>query len=706
MAERTEVLFMQTDSVKRHRHIVVLQPEGVGQTSLEGKGKREHDHQINRDDESGEWTVSGGDHDHILEPVKTNRPVKKEKEIDKVTTVIQLYKEARKREEESRKRGELSEKFYEGDQWKKEDKDVLEADDRASLVYNEIETKVDTLDGYQSDNRSEIRYFPTEGGDQGVADLLNIFVKNICYQNNYEWEESRFFKDLMIPGRGAWQMWEDFEKNIEGDIRMGRFPWDEVFFGPHSDPMARDAEYMGKHKWYSKAKVQQLWPDKFKQIETLFRGPQGSEEEFETDDTEHIRREGQQYGVGQNKIPFRIYDPDRIKIARNDVKVIELQRKEYEGIYVIFNEDLNIFEPVSGWTAKQIGKVKTIPGFNAIKREAHRIRVTRVAGNILLDDEYPENQDDFDIIMTYGKFRGKTWWSFVHKLKDPNREINKGHSQFIDIIRRNAAYGWGFDEDTFPTPQDADTFKDISSTPGFVTQLKNVERPPHKFEGLSKPPTEIVQALALVHDRFESLANVPPSLEALEKSAASGAALIQKERRGLIGNRYLFDAISMVKQEIGRRLIKMIRDLYGDDPDRILRVVRTERSRQPEEVMKIGGIALEEIDDETIVKLLETDDLENYDVVVSEAQWTPTMRLANWHQWTTLAQHTGDVPLEMLVDLSNLPKEQKERYLESIAQRAQKQEQMEMAKYGVELEKARTAAESRGGEGGTTEEAA
>ena len=81
-------------------------------------------------------------------------------------------------------------------------------------------------------------------------------------QNDFESEESEVCDDQRITGRGFFNMYIDYDTNIEGEIIIEQFSWDDCYLGPHKKKDLSDCEYLNKTKWFSGPKIKQLWPDK------------------------------------------------------------------------------------------------------------------------------------------------------------------------------------------------------------------------------------------------------------------------------------------------------------------------------------------------------------------------------------------------------------------------------------------------------------
>jgi hypothetical protein len=63
-----------------------------------------------------------------------------------------------------------------------------------------------------------------------------------------------------------WHVYLDRDENLEGDVKVEYWPQKDVYFGPFSRKDQQDLEYLCKVKWFSKAKLEQLFPEKAKDL--------------------------------------------------------------------------------------------------------------------------------------------------------------------------------------------------------------------------------------------------------------------------------------------------------------------------------------------------------------------------------------------------------------------------------------------------------
>lgn len=684
-----------------HYHIAyVNETSGKGITS-EAKG---HVHQIGQDfdvishpnpqpgmppiqtPQIKGWMVlpAGEDmHTHELTDYAGKQKEKDQSDEEIAKENIKLYKEAKDYEGEARKNAQESEDFVMGKQWDDEVKRDLNAKDRAALTINEIEPKIDLLSGYQRRNRMDIKLLPIEEGDSKVAQILNVAIKNILDQTNFEHEDSKVFEDEMITGRGNYNVYIDYESNIRGDIKVERFPWGDVFYGPHEKEDLSDCEYLIKTKWFSKAKLSQMYPDKVDELQKELNGYK-----LQAEDNQKLHyNPGEGYDDPDIKWQFSP-DTDLIDIQRKEFRIIEVWRKEYIKAHVFANAKDDFYFNAEGWTDADIKAVKTLPGFSVIQRNIHKIRVVKTASKTLISDEKPDLAwDDFYMVPVYAKKRGKSWWGKVEAAKDPQREINKRHSQIIDIANKMTSYGWLIDGNTFNKPNEEEKFKRTSTSPGFVVEVADIGRPPQRVEG-PKFPTELVNIMAIDSQKIKEIMNVNLEMSGQAKSTQSGVAIAQQKQQGLLGNEYLFDNHTLAKKKLARLILRLIQKVYT--PERVYRVLQNQDFKSK---VQIEGKPLEEYPKELILAMLKDADLTKYDIAIAESPWSPSNRLANFMMWSDMAKQGIAIPPQLLIELSDLP--DKEKALQAIASQQQAAAQQEQAKMNMEVGKTQIAAQSK-----------
>ena len=703
-----------------HYHVVYLRDKD-GITSID----KNHSHQIiwqevtipqMQPDETGMPTliqVPTGEGNLVVQPAQdghthelTDLEIKPEKEDkeDKEKTVedvIKIFKYIKGIEEDSRKKSHESCEFARGEQWDKQLKKKLNNEDRAALTFNEIEASIDVLCGYQRQNRTEFKAYPIEDGDSRAADILNVLVKSIEMQNEFSFTDSMVFKDLTIPGRGFFHAYIDYDSgNMNGEIKIDQFAWDDVYLGQHEKLDASDCEALIKSKWYSMQKLKQEFPDKAEDVDR--------EVELidEFIDKPHTQYSEGQYDKSKNVLPHT--DPDLVDTIKKEFRVLELWRKQFKRVPVI--TDLNeLYFNGSDLKASDVSAFETIQDLKVVKKRVVSMRITKIASHVLLDDNYMDDED-FDIFPAYAKKEGDNWWGKVEAAKDPQREENKRISQTSDILNKVASYVRYYDDSTFTTPKDRKDFEEKSTTPGALLKIANIQQPPHLVEGI-KFPNELAMYSEIMTNKRRNIMNINPELLGANIKTESGVAQIEKKKQALIGNEFIFDNLRFTKKRLYKYVIKLIQKVFT--PERILRIIENQNNMKPIKIggqplfpkmpqpqMEQGGMAnpmqdpnqmammqqqMMEQRRQEILEILRNTDLTKFDIAIDESPESPTKRQANFAEWQRAAAQGYPTPPTMLYELSDLP--DKERWIEEVKTMLQQQQEMEQRKMDNEIKK-------------------
>lgn len=658
-----------------HTHIVHLPDNGMGMMTAHSDG---HTHPVNymppmapvmdmmgnmvQVGSQGGWVIgdaNGHSHNGMSE-YETSTPKDDRTDAEKVQHVLTLYDEADKIEQTSRTQGYESEDLYSHKQWEDDKVAELEGQNRAAITINQIEAKIDSLSGYQRQNRTEIKYLPVEGGDARVADMLNAIVKNITDQCYYQREKSKVFDDSAIVGRGLFNIFEDFTRDVQGKIVIERFRWDDARLGPHEKEDLTDCNFVVKEKWYSESEIKGLYPDVWEEFQPEVRLKAGGghlvSEDWDT----------------------RLRSDEFVNLASKKYKVLECLEKEFTRSYILVNSDDGSVYDVEGWAKNDIASVKAMPGFVKIPRVTYKLHSYKVCTYMLLDDEVIDEQD-FPLVPVYAKFRNGVFWGKVEGVKDLQHLVNKAYSQFVDIINKVANYGWFYDDTTFASNADKEAWKKNASSPGFNQRVTDVGRPPVKTEGV-KFPAELVNAISMFSQSMREIMNVNLEMMGAGSPANSGIAMQQKIVQQLLGNDYLFDNMSFAEKIIGRMLVRKIAKLYT--PERIYRILVNQNTM---EGFDVGDKNFSDYSKDEIIAMLRNNDLTKYDVIVSESASSPSAMMGNFMMLLELAGKGIPIPPEAIMEFAPIPN--KNKVLELIQAQQAQQAQMEKMKYDTEINK-------------------
>lgn len=619
--------------------------------------------------EIGEWIVSpGGEdfHEHVLQDYKAKEPKKTEKNEEILKDCLSLWREALSITSESRKKGHESEDFYKGKQWDETVERTLNALDRAALTINEIGPAIDTLIGYQMEQRTDLKYLPQESGDQRVADIMNVLSKQILDGCYYQREKTKVFKDQCVSGFGALNVYMDFEKSIQGVPIVERFPWDDVVYGPHEKEDLSDAEYEIKSRMKSIASLKQMFGDKAEEIETSYKHYCGQYPDLEKGDN-GVSGTHTDYRNAK-KLDDQPYTVDGtfplVDVQKKQFRLVQCSRKTYKEVTVIFNQDENFFFTAYDWDKKDLNLARALPGFQSITQMKTRMRITKFCGSVILSDENPADLPlhDFYTIPAYGYRQNGEFWGKVEIAKDPQREINKRRSQVMDQMNRLGASVYYVEPETFKDNNEKERFKKNRSKPGSVFDVNDVGRTPKLEEGADLPQG-VVQIMQMDQQNLQRLLNV-----IVEQGGAneSGVMFLEKKKGRLTGNQFLFDNLSFAEQKLGKILLALVQRFYP--PERIQRILNAQYSKQK---FELGGQDYSTYSKDEIIEMLENADLSEYDVIVTESSFSPSTRLGIAKVLFELISQGAQVPPELPLEFVDMPSDVRLRITERMQQQTE-----------------------------------
>lgn len=623
--------------------------------------------------EVGSWIIgpggaeAGGEiHEHELLEYPAAPPKKKQDDKVVLTECMALWREALSLTEDCRKKGRESEDFYKGKQWDDGVKREMDRLDRAALTLNEVAANIDTLIGYQMEQRTDIRYLPQEGGDQRVADMLNVVSKRILDGCYYQREKTKVFKDICVPGFGAFNLYMDFNESIQGVPKVERFPWDSINYGPHEKEDLSDCEYEERDRMMSIAKLKQMFAKKADEIEASYKHYCGQYPDIEKNDN-GISGTHTDYQSAKklDDQPFTVDGTlPLVDVQKKQFRLVQITRKNYIEVTIIFNQEENFFFTAYDWEEKDVALAAALPGFQVVSQLKPRMRITKFCGQVILSDENPADLPvhDFFTVPVYGYRQNGEFWGKVEAAKDPQRELNKRRSQVMDIMNRLGASVYYTTPETFVDKNEKERFKKNRSKPGSIFDVQDLNNTPKLEEG-SDLPVGLVQIMQMDQENLQRLMNVVVQQESANES---GALFLEKKKGRLTGNQFLFDNMSFAEQKLGKLLLAIIQRYYP--AERMLRLLNSQYSKQKFEV---GGQDFSQFSKEEVIEMLESSDLLEYDVIVSESSFAASTRLGIAKVLFELISQGAVIPPELPLEFIDMPSDTRTKITESLQQQSE-----------------------------------
>jgi hypothetical protein len=577
--------------------------------------------------ETGDWIIRPGGEDMHTHPELMDyvpkRPKKttEVKDDEKIKKALAGLQECIELKQCSQDRGHDAEEMYFGNQWDKQTKDALLANDLAALTLNEIMPNIDTLIGYQMEERTDIKYLPQGGGDERAAELYSVAVKRILDNCGYQREESKFFKDMIVPGMGVLNIYVDVEKDVRGTPIVERFPWDRAWYGAHEKDDLSDCEVEYLEAMRSLAQLKKAYPRKADEIEQSYANYAGRYPDVDNKDSSN--------GTGTDYRSARKADDYPQTIAgtyplvdtkRKQFRLIQMTEKVYREVTVVYNEEEDFIFSAYDWDPKDVKRIESIPGFDSLSQIKTRYRILRFCGNVVLSDEDPADlpNQDFHTVVGYayrqnGEFLGK-----VEIAKDPQRELNKRRSQLMDLMNRLGASVYYTTPETFLTPGEKERFKRQRSKPGAVFEVAAQDLKPEREDGAALPPG-VAAIMQLDQENLQRLMNIVVTQTGANEP---GSLFLEKKKGVLTGNKFLMDNLAFAKQRLGKLMVGMVKRYY--DPERLQELLNSSYQR---EKFKIAGVDYADYTTDEILEILNDANQMEFDVIVTESSFSASTRI-------------------------------------------------------------------------------
>jgi hypothetical protein len=541
--------------------------------------------------------------------------------------------------------------FYIGGsgQWADEDIQKLNREKRPIISFNMVLSKINTVDGFQRNNRYDIRYMPVESGDVDLADIFNQLSKHIDYQNDWDQLEADAFKNTLICGLWYFTLDIDYDKDpVYGELIMGtESPWRIIPDCNAEQYDKQDGHHFWRLSWIDVGKAKALWPDKKSEIEEKTQYYQAPEES--TIKTVDIHLED-------------LYkDPKYIPYDKKSgqIRIDEYWYKEYTEKEIFVNTqkgEIIDSEEISSDLKQQL---RNLPGYIVRNIIDTKIRVKSLFGDLILSDKPSPFRKgflakSFPFVPLYAY---RLYWKgeevilgMTRNLRDPQQEINKRHCQILEIIGTQAHSGIMYEEDALDKE-----VEELLSTAGGKAGLKLKTRAGALSGGKIKPiiPPQFPQGILLLEklgsDYIDMISGVRdwPS-----EKVEPGIALQVKERQAIMTIASLFDNLKRSKRILGRFKLDGMQQVYNYEKTfRVIgenRFITINRQIFNEE----GNLANVENDINASAG--------KFDVMTMESPVSPTYRLMMFSTFFELAkQYPHPRIIAIALEFADIPSEKK-----------------------------------------------
>jgi len=590
-------------------------------------------------------------------------------------------------------------RFALGDQWTAEEREVLEVQGRPCLTFNKIEPLINLIGGYQRENSLRIKAFPEGGEDKLFSEIADKLLGFIDKTSKLSYKLDHEFDDGIIGGKG----WIEMAVNYDRDIINGELIFRQLTpYQVLKDPEGREYDqsdwgFMFKVSNYSRARLKTLYPTKEDVIEAFesddYANLEGMESPaIESDADNYHNKKGMGVpasAISDGDVPrsqqtftlleyyhrkfierFFVFDVNNGVLEKfNKKEEAEARRtaiiKEYNEKYakeVEGHDAASTFAPMAqamagGSTAAAPAPAPDLPPpvkdnieakIKVIKRLIPEMWYAAAAcGQELQEDiisPFEPSYSGYPFFQYFAnwnpsaeteEFRVK---GITRNIKDPNREVNKSRSQYLHILNTSANSGWIGDRNALQREEWED-LKQLGSKPGIVIK----KRPGASLERISPAQGSLANITRgeQAEQDIKEISGINPDALAIQDKTTSGRAISLRIKQAITILAKYFRNFRYTKEMVGDAIFAMIPEVF-DIP----------------KIKKILGekfIQDNNISDGILQAFLQQVKDGRYNIDITEADNSSTIRLETFEQLIELAKSGYPIPPDAILEFSAIP---------------------------------------------------
>ena len=619
-----------------------------------------------------------------------------------------------------------------GKQWSSEDVETLKKAGVKPVTDNRIQPNISLLTGLERQNRSDFKAFPEGAEDDLKAEIASALFKHAIKVSDFGPKSSDQFKDGITCGESYLELYLDNTENlINGKPCWKKLDGSCVF----PDPASReydmsDAKYVYKvTRGLCEDDIVSLYPEK----EELIVSTSGAKINFTDDETTHVQKKdyattgGDISGMPEEKeydLVERYYkkwvkhyfigdrETGEIKEARDK----EAAQSFVENYKQQIEQNAQTFLAAKAEHEARVMAGDVLPQppippppsnterFTIIERKVAEIWVFAHLPGVdepLADEKawfYPKWKN-YHIIPYFARFstapltgddRHLLVQGVVHGVKDAQDRHNRASTLMVRHLNTATNSGWLAEEDSWVNRDDVRNF---GSAPGVNLEYKPGKPKPERIFPMPLSQGHAALTAESAEDIKSELGINSDLLAAQEGGSQSGRAIALRQRQGLLMVQEFFDNLSRTRQLAGRFLLSQLGEIYDTETTvKVLGNAFLEKNFPPLMLLEEGTGALSPMKDEdgapmrydkdmaqvAIAEVL-GGELGKYDVSVGEAVSSETIRMAQMAELQEFATaYPGMIPPDVVVEMSQLPNNVKERIVQRIKQ-AQAAQQVALA---------------------------
>lgn len=457
---------------------------------------------------------------------------------------------------------------YAGQTWTEQERNYLNRQGREALELNRIRQSVNFFDGYFRDNMNSISASPVEGSDQLTADQLSETLLYVYDKGNADQRQAEGAFEAFITGLAIVGIYLDYDQDkVFGDLKFYKKSYNSVVLDPFFECRdLTDCSAAIVRDYLTKDEIKGILP---------FVDPK------EIDDLPTNTRD-QKFLLLPERRNFTWYNSELVtydqyykRVSRPAKFLVDQMTGESREI----NPEIHDEEFLKFALGDIDGRFEIV---DSTKRTVELNII--VAGNVLYSGPDPTGLDTFPFVPFMGYWHPQLddysikLQGVVQGMIDAQREFNKRHSKYIDIMDKSIATGW------FYKPEKMVDVDQLWQT----GQLNNIALKPEALWGQDLGPLPGVNLPPGLLEYQKVLDNLIPELSGVNQdmlgtseggnTLVSGTLAEVRASNGLRSNRGIFDNLEFAQRELGKITLQAVQRNYG--PEKIKRIINQDPTPQ------------------------------------------------------------------------------------------------------------------------------
>lgn len=455
---------------------------------------------------------------------------------------------------------------FNGDSWSWNEKDYLRRQGRTALELNQIRPAINFFSGYFRDTMTSVSVQPVESSDQMTADQLGKLMVYTYDKGDGDHTIGEAVNHAFKTGISLIGFYMDYSVDpIHGDIKFFWKPYNSFMLDPYFKKRdLSDCEQAILRDYVSRDQAKVLLPFLSpKEIDTL---------PTNTKDSKFLTL------------------PERNKFFDNTDLLT------YDQYYRRTSREVELLVDLNSGITQEIPKnrdakarvkemVSLNEDFDIIKRSKPTVELNIViAEQVVYSGPDPTGIDDFPFasFITYYdpdlddyslKLQG-----LVRGMRDGQREFNKRHSKFIDIMDKNLYSGYMYKPSKLV---DQESVFQTGQGPNIALTNDAVIGPDIQPNTPPPLPAGMLQYQQVLDGLLPRLLGINEDMVGQSEGGnnlISGALAQIRASNGLRSNRTLFDNMEYTQKKLAGKVLEAIQKNYG--PAKVQRIINEEPTEQ------------------------------------------------------------------------------------------------------------------------------